>query len=90
MQVKSIAECSKFGEHSAKLSTLIKLPFANKIFVLSIVWWAFYTGFTVQACRQTDRQTDRQTEFTARDCTALGTLVRGSNQLSYMYLNSRL
>ena len=35
MQVKSIAECS------------IKLPFAIKIFVLSIFEWPFYTGFTV-------------------------------------------
>ena len=32
MQVKSIAECSK-GEHSAILSTFIKLPFAIKTFV---------------------------------------------------------
>ena len=31
MQVKSIAECSK-GEHSAILSTVIKLPFVIKIF----------------------------------------------------------
>ena len=35
MQVKSIAECSK-GEHSAILSTCIKLPIAIKIYVLSI------------------------------------------------------
>ena len=33
MQIKSIAECSK---HSATLSTLIKLLFAIKTFVLSI------------------------------------------------------
>ena len=44
MQVKSIAECS---EHSATLSTFIKLPFVIKIFVLSIFEWPFYTGFTV-------------------------------------------
>ena len=36
MQVKSIAECSK-GEHSAILSTFIKLPFVIKIFVLSLM-----------------------------------------------------
>ena len=36
MQVKSIAECS-----------FIKLPFVIKIFVLSILVWPFYTGFTV-------------------------------------------
>ena len=35
------------GEHSATLSTFIKLPFVIKIFVLSIFEWAFYTGFTV-------------------------------------------
>ena len=32
------------GEHSAILSTFIKLPI---IFVLSIFEWPFYTGFTV-------------------------------------------
>ena len=35
------------GEHSAILSTFIKLPFVMKIFVLSIFEWPFYTGFTV-------------------------------------------
>ena len=35
------------GEHSAILSTFIKLPFVIKIFVLSIFEWSFYTGFTV-------------------------------------------
>ena len=44
MHVKSIAECL---EHSAILSNFIKLPFAIKIFVLSIFEWLFYTGFTV-------------------------------------------
>ena len=34
-------------EHSAILSTFIKLPFVIKIFVLSIFEWLFYTGFTV-------------------------------------------
>ena len=46
MQVKSIADCSK-GEHSAKLSTFIKLPFVIKIVVLSIFEWPLKTGFTV-------------------------------------------
>ena len=46
MQVKSIAECSK-GEHSAKLSASIKLPFSIKTFVLSIFKWPIKTGFTV-------------------------------------------
>ena len=35
------------GEHSAILSTFIKLPFIIKIFVLSIFEWPFYTCFTV-------------------------------------------
>ena len=35
------------GEHSAILSTFIKLPFSIKTFVLSIFEWLFYTGFTV-------------------------------------------
>ena len=35
------------GEHSAILSTFIKLPFVIKIFVLFIFEWLFYTGFTV-------------------------------------------
>ena len=34
-------------EHSAILSTFIKLPFAIKIFVLSIFEWPFQTGFIV-------------------------------------------
>ena len=42
IQVKSIA-----GEHSAILSTFIKLPFVIKIFVLSIFEWSLKTGFTV-------------------------------------------
>ena len=36
------------GEHSAILSTLIKLPFVIKIFVLSIFEWPLKTDFTVQ------------------------------------------
>ena len=36
------------GEHSAILSTFNKLPFVIKIFVLSILEWPFYTGFTVR------------------------------------------
>ena len=39
IQVKSIAECSH--EHSAILSTFMKLPFSTKTFVLSIVKWPF-------------------------------------------------
>ena len=35
------------GEHSAILSTFIKLLFVIKIFVLSIFEWPFKTGFAV-------------------------------------------
>ena len=34
-------------EHSAILLTFIKLPFVIKTFVLCILEWPFYTGFTV-------------------------------------------
>ena len=40
-----LSECSK--EHSAILSTFIKLPFVIQIFVLSIFEWPFYTGFCI-------------------------------------------
>ena len=44
--------CRMFrGEHSAILSTLIKIPFAIKTFVLSIIKWPFKTSFTLyQRC----------------------------------------
>ena len=35
------------GEHSAILSTFIKLPFVFKTLVLSISEWPFKTGFPV-------------------------------------------
>ena len=35
------------GEHSAILSTFIKLPIVIQIFVLSIFEWPLETGFTV-------------------------------------------
>ena len=35
------------GEHSAILSTYIKLPFVIKTFVLSIFEWSLKIGFTV-------------------------------------------
>ena len=45
MQVNSIAEYPR--EHSAILSTFIKLLFVYKTFVLSIFEWPFKTDFTV-------------------------------------------
>ena len=35
------------GENFAILSTIIKLPFIIKTFVLPIFEWPFYTGFTL-------------------------------------------
>ena len=37
------------GEHTAILSTFIKLQFVINIFVLSIFEWSLKTGFTVIA-----------------------------------------
>ena len=37
------------GEHSAILSTCIKLPFVFKTFVLSIFEWRLKTGFTISS-----------------------------------------
>ena len=54
------------GEHSAILSTYIKLQFVIKIFVLSIFERPFYTGFTVPAMLQHDSAVSRiqmQTDF---------------------------
>ena len=42
------------GEHSALLSTFIKLPFVIKIFVLSIFEWPFYKGFTIFVSQKID------------------------------------
>ena len=40
------------GEHSAILSTFVKLQFVIKIFVLSIFDWPLKTGFTVDPLLQ--------------------------------------
>ena len=46
------------GEHSAILLPFIKLPFVNKIFVLSIFQWPFCKGITIafpcHTCLQTE------------------------------------
>ena len=42
------------GEHSAILSTCIKLPFVINIFVLLIFEWPLKTGFTVY-CMMSNR-----------------------------------
>ena len=47
-------------EHSAILSTFIKLPIVIKIFVLFIIEWPFYTGFSV-FLKDRKTQTDQET-----------------------------
>ena len=44
----------RVGEHSAKVSTFIKLPFVIKIFVLSIFERPFYTSFTLLTKKATN------------------------------------
>ena len=39
-------------EHSAICSAFIKLPFVIKFFVLSILEWLFYTGFTTYTSKR--------------------------------------
>ena len=78
MQVKSIADCRIVQvEHSAILSTFIKLQFVIKIFILSIFEWQFYTGFTVAVkgkmlCHRLEhlRPTDKSAKliFTIKAC----------------------
>ena len=65
MQVKSIAEYCRMlqGEHSAILSTFIKLPIGIKTLVLSIFERSLKAGFTVfqrnDACQDLDEFGDR-------------------------------
>ena len=40
-------------EHSAMLSTFIKLPFVVKAFALSIFEWSFKTGFSLLQLQST-------------------------------------
>ena len=47
------------GEHSAILSTFIKLPFVLKTFVLSILEWPLKTGFTVMPMNYIKRERKR-------------------------------
>ena len=43
------------GEHSViEISTFNKLPVVIYTFVLSIIEWPFYTGFTVSVCLSHD------------------------------------
>ena len=67
------------GEHSALLSTFIKLPFVMKIFDLSIFEWPFYTDLTVIIVL-VDQQ-DSHMKITA--------LITGAQWLSGRVLDSR-
>ena len=50
------------GEHSAILSTFIKLPFGIKILVVSNFEWPFYTGFTVFANQDLQKKREEKRE----------------------------
>ena len=57
------------GEHSAILSTFIKLPFVIKVFVLSILKWPLKTGFTVNySLYMNTMKTDGPEDQTAYIC----------------------
>ena len=62
------------GEHSAILSTLIKLQFVIKIFILSIFEWPFYTGFTVLLVQAYSPKEHNKQYFTGQIFT-LGSVV---------------
>ena len=47
LSLNAVEKYCRIREHSAILSTFIKLPFVIKTFVLSFFEWLFYTGFTV-------------------------------------------
>ena len=51
------------GEHSAIISTFIKLPYSIKTFVLSIFKWPLKTGFTVCTLYTFQVKTDLETEL---------------------------
>ena len=53
-------------EHSAILSTFIKLPFVIKSFVLSILEWPFYTGFTV--CKNVQSSHLKKNKIYSEEC----------------------
>ena len=55
------------GEHSAILSTFIKLPFVIKIFVLSIFEWPLKTGFTVDSIMESNTINPDQTALKLSD-----------------------
>ena len=55
-------------EHSAVLSTFIKLPIVIKIFVLSIFEWPFYTGCTVNLNKTEGKDEKRRTKLTSQKC----------------------
>ena len=53
-------------DHSAILSTFIKLPFVLKTFVLSIFEWPLKTGFTVMLMNDDDDNDDNADDETAK------------------------
>ena len=71
--------CRMLQEHSAILSTFIKLPFVFKIFVLSIFEWPLKTGFTVHSIARTLRLLMPVNTRESR-CLMIMTYFRGSRE----------
>ena len=66
-------------EHSAILSTFIKLPVGIKTFVLSTFEWPFYTGFTVN--RRVMMALHHSPEFLALEALLLLSRIKSFEQL---------
>ena len=74
------------GEHSAIFSTFIKLPFAIKIFVLSIFEWPLKTGFTAVESTIYLITGDSQ-DFMSWFLNALHSALNGTKKLSSSVIN---
>ena len=78
MLVKSITECS---EHSAILSTFIKLPSVIKIFALSIFEWLLKAGYTVFTYN-----IDKANKHLLNNFTTLKTIKDQGIPFSFLYI----
>ena len=78
------------GERSAVLLPFIKLPFVNKIFVLSIFEWPFCKGFTVAFSCHTCLQTELYLFFTSYDLPWTQNYCYWIRVLVQLYLNLKM
>ena len=72
-------------EHSAILSTFMKLPFVIEIFVLSIFEWPLKTGFTVVCVAE-----KAGLSLTSGEFFCLGPYNRGIKITSFFYLHESM